>query len=141
MRLFYFMALVSVAALGGCAHDDLEPTPAELRARWDAQNVFPASYKSDLLAYMRTYLNDPTHVRGAAASAPFLKSVGAGERYIVCVRYNARNTDGKYLGEKTGAAIYVAAKLDRYIDTPPTVADLCKQVALAPFPELEKLSR
>jgi hypothetical protein len=136
------MALLAALALAGCARDNLEPTPAELQARWDAQNVFPANYKGDLLAYMRTYLNDPTHVRAAAASAPFLKSVGPGERYIVCVRYNARNTDGKYLGEKTGAAIYVAAKLDRYIDTPPpTVADLCKQAALVPFPELEKLSR
>lgn len=127
--------------LGGCASDDLGPSASELKARWEAQNVFPTTYKADLLLYMRTYLNDPTNVRGAAVSTPFLKQAGPGERYMVCVRYNARNTDGKYGGSKDGAAVYVSGKLDRFIDTPREVRDLCKDAAFAPFPELEKLTR
>jgi hypothetical protein len=127
--------------LSGCARS-LEPTAAELNARWDAQNVYPSDYKTDLLAYMRTYLNDPTGVRGAGVSTPFLKSVGAGDRYVVCVRYNARNTDGKYMGVKTGAASYVSAKLDRFFDAPIIeVRELCKEAVFAPFPELERLAR
>ena len=58
----------------------------------------PQNYKQDLLAFLRTYLNDPTHVRGAAVSQPQLKNVGPGDRYVACVRYNARNSDGKYIG-------------------------------------------
>lgn len=141
MRQFAIGAILAALMLGGCASDPLEPSAADLKARWDAQNVFPANYKADLLAYLRTYLNDPTQVRGAAVTAPFLKFVGPGERYLVCVRYNARNTDGKYLGSKDGAAVYVSAKLDRFVDMPREVRELCKDAAFTPFPELEKLTR
>ncbi len=74
---------------------------------------------------MRTYLNDPTHVRGAAVSQPQLKTIGPGERYVACVRYNARKIDGKYAGSKDGVAIYVSGKLDRFFDTPKEVSENC----------------
>lgn len=141
MRGTAFGALAAALVLAGCASDDLGPSSAELKARWEAQNVYPASYKADLLAYMRTYLNDPSNVRAASVTPPFLKRDGPGERYMACVRYTARNTDGKYMASKDGAAIYVSAKLDRFIDTPREVRELCKDTAFAPFPELEKLTR
>ncbi|MCK9915899.1 hypothetical protein MXD81_42775 [Microbacteriaceae bacterium K1510] len=133
--------VLSALFLSGCASDNLELTPSDLKARWDAQNVMPANYKADLLAYLRTYLNDPTHVRSASVTAPFLKQVGPGDRYIVCVRYNARNTDGKYMGSKDGAAVYVSGKLDRFDDSQRDVREMCKDAAFGPFPELEKLTR
>jgi hypothetical protein len=135
-----WLALLGALILAGCA-TDLGPTPAELKARWDAQNVFPASYKNDLLAYLRTYLNNPEHVRGASVSPPALKMVEPGERYIACVRYNARDSQGHYAGPKEGAAIYVSGRLDQFVDQPRVVKELCKDAALAPFPELEKLTR
>lgn len=134
-----WLALIAMLLVGGCA-TEVGPTPAELKAQWEAQNVFPQNYKADLMAYMRTYLNDPTHVRGAAVSQPQLKAVGPGERYVACVRYNAR-VDGKYAGAKDGAATYVSGKLDRYLDAPIEVRELCKDAAYAPFPELETLTR
>ncbi|HEY1475834.1 MAG TPA: hypothetical protein VGF53_17325 [Pseudolabrys sp.] len=134
-----WLALLAVLTVGGCA-TEIGPTPAELKATWEAQNVFPQNYKADLLAYMRTYLNDPTHVRGAAVAQPQLKPVGPGERYVVCVRYNAR-VSGKYAGSKDGAAIYVSGKLDRFLDTPREVAEYCKDATYAAFPELETLTR
>jgi hypothetical protein len=136
-----WLMLAALLAVGGCA-DNLEPSAAELKARWDAQNVYPAHYKDDLTAFMRTWLNDPEHVRGAAVSAPALKKVGPGERYVACVRYNARRGDGHYAGVKTGAASYVSGKLDRFFDAPKSaVEDLCKDAVFAPFPALEKLTR
>jgi len=141
MRGLALGAVLMTLTLGGCASDNLEPSAAELKARWEAQNVFPANYKADLLAYLRTYLNDPTNVRSAGVTAPFLKSVGPADRYIVCVRYNARNTDGKYMGSKDGVAIYVSAKLDQFVDMPRTVREMCKDAAFTPFSELEKLTR
>jgi hypothetical protein len=141
MRAFALLMAVSVAvALGGCA-TETGPSASELKARWDAQNIFPQGYRQDLLAFLRTYLNDPSHVRSASVSQPQLKYIGPGDRYVACVRYNARNSDGKYVGSKDGAAIYVAGKLDRVLDTPKDVRELCKEAAFVPFPELERLTR
>ena len=139
-RIAIVIAAVAATALGGCA-TEVGPSSAELKAKWDSENVFPQAYKQDLLAYLRTYLNDPSHVRSAAVSQPQLKYIGPGDRYVACVRYNARNTDGKYQGSKDGAAVYVAGKLDRFFDVPKDVRELCKDAAFAPFPELEKLAR
>lgn len=145
--------------LSACSTPDLGPSQAELRAKWDAQNVFPQNYKADLIAYFRTYLNNPEGVRGAAVSAPVLKTVGPGERYIVCARFNARDTRGKYLGSKEAVAVYVAGKLDRFAevgrarpesseagggeaaDTARAPREMCKDASFAPFPELEALRR
>ena len=97
-----WLALAAVLLVGGCA-TDVGPSPAELKAQWDAQNVFPQNYKADLMAFLRTYLNDPTHIRGAAVSQPQRKKVGPGERYVACVRYNARNTDGNMPAPRTAS--------------------------------------
>jgi len=141
MQALALLVAVSAAiALGGCA-TEVGPSSSELKARWDSENVYPQQYQKDLLAFLHTYLNDPSHVRGAAVSQPQLKFIGPGDRYVACVRYNTRNTDGKYLGSKDGAAIYVAGKLDRFLDMPKDVRELCKEVAYLPFPELERMTR
>ena len=139
-RLARLLVVSALAALAGCA-SDLGPSASELKARWDAENVYPQGYRQDLLAFLRTYLNDPSQIRGAAVSQPQLKYVGPGDRYVACVRYNSRKSEGKYQGSKDGAAVYVAGKLDRFFDTPRDVRELCKEVAFAPFPELERLTR
>jgi hypothetical protein len=143
-RMLSISMLVAGAILGialaGCAKD-VGPTAEELKARWEAQNVYPQGYKSDILAFMRTYLNDPAHIRGAAASRPERKSVGQGERFVSCVRYRERKDGGAYGAPKDGAATFVSGKLDRFFDTGPEVKALCKDAVLEPFPELEKLSR
>jgi len=134
-----WLALLALLVAGGCS-TDVGPSPAELEAQWNAQNIAPQNYKQDLLAFLRTYLNDPTNVRGGEVSQPVLKTVGPGQRYVACVRYNARDDRGKYMGVKTGAAVYVSAKLDRFIDDKPA-QPFCKDAAYAPFPELAHLKR
>ena len=143
MRLRLALLAAGLAAmLGGCT-TDIGPTAAELKARWESENVFPQNYRKDLLAFMRTYLNDPAHVREAVVSQPVLKYIGPGDRYVSCVRFNARNTDGKYQGSKEGAATFVSRKLERFFDTPKELRqlELCKDATFAPFPELERLTR
>ena len=134
-----WLALLAVLVAGGCS-TDVGPTPAELEAQWNAQNVAPQNYKQDLLAFLRTYLNDPTHVRDAGVSQPVLKKAGPGDRYVACVRYNARNESGKYAGIKEGAAVYISGKLDRFLDGK-EAQPFCKDIAYAPFPELTRLTR
>jgi hypothetical protein len=148
--------LLAGLCLAGCSTPNLEPSQAELRATWDAQNVVPQNYRADLIAYMRSYLNNPSGVRGAAVSVPALKEVGPGQRYVVCVRFNARDSRGKYLGTKEAAAVFVSGKLDRFAelrsergeageadaapaDGPRAPRQLCRDATFAPFPELEAL--
>jgi hypothetical protein len=158
MRIACGIILAGAAALAGCT-SELGPTQAELRANWDAQNVFPQNYKNDLLAFLRTYLNNPQGVRDAGVSAPVLKRVGPGERYVVCLHYNARDTFGKYTGRKEAAAVFVGSKLDRFAELvrerpqageaesaasgegARAPRELCKDAAFAAFPELEALRR
>lgn len=138
LGLYAVLALSS--SLGGCA-TEVGPSTAELKARWEAENTYPEAYKRDLLAFLRTYLNDPEHVRAAAVSKPQRKRVGPGERYVACVRYQARTAEGKYSPPKQGAATYVSGKLDRFFDNAVEMRELCNDAVLEPFPELEKLRR
>jgi len=59
-------------------------------------------------------------------------------RYIVCVRYNARATNGTYGGASDRLAIYVDGRFDQFEEKP---RDLCSGAAYKPFPELEHLTR
>jgi len=141
-RLPRCSVIVLVAVLSACAGE------RDLRE----DNRTPVNYKADILAFLRTYLNDPTNVREAAVSQPALQRVGGIERYTVCVRFNARKTDGKYAGLIDTAAIYNGGKLYSFVDLTPDetapdaavraqLRDLCKTAAYQPFPELEHLTR
>ncbi len=134
-------AAIVVLMAAGCATTEVGPSPAELKAKWEAQNIPPPTYKQDLIAYMRTYLNDPSGIREAAVSPPALKDFGPGQRFMTCVRFNARKSDGKYAGVKEGVAVFVAGRLDRFFDLPKDARELCKDAVYGPFPELEALKR
>jgi hypothetical protein len=134
-----FLLLLALLAVSGCS-SDLGSSQGELRAQWEAMNVYPQNYKQDLLAFLRTYLNEPSRIRAAGVSQPQLKTIGPGRRYVACVRYNARNSDGKYAGSTDGAAVYVSGKLDSFLDGK-QAQPYCKDAAYAPFPELERLTR
>ena len=138
-----WLILLAPLLVGGCASDDVGPSPAELKARWEAQNIVPQNYKGDLIAFMRTYLNDPEHVRDAKASKPVLKTLADSDRqrFIVCVRFRDRKSNGTYAAAKDGYAIFVSGKLDRFVDIQKDVAAQCKDTPLEPFPELEKSPR
>jgi hypothetical protein len=136
-----WLALVIVLALGACASPDGSPNPEQLRGYWESQNVYPSGYKADLLAFLRSYLNDLSNIRNAGVSQPQRKTVGFGERYVVCVRYDAKKSSGEYAGVKDSMAVFVSGKLDRLIETTGENRDLCKDAAYAPFPELARLAR
>jgi len=117
------------------------------------RNTMPANPKTDILAFLRSYLNDPTNVRDASLTQPSLQRVGGQDRYMVCVRFNARKSDGRYAGLIETAAVFnPSGRLDRFLDLTPdeTAADaalreqlgsVCKIATYQPFPELERLTR
>ena len=100
-------------------------------------NVFPEKYREEILAYQRSYLNDPTGIRLAAISQPALRKVGSVERYVVCVRFNAKAPNGAYAGVREHLVIFLSGKLDQMGVT----RELCKDASYEPFPELERLTR
>jgi len=142
MKIPSLISASSLLLLAACG-TNIEPTQSQLRDAWESTNVAPVNYKADIMAYMRTYLNDPTHVRDAAVSPPVRKTIPGdpGERIVSCLRYNAKNNSRVYGGPKTGIVIYGSGKLDRFIEAPKVVAVVCDGAAFAPFPELERLTR
>jgi len=99
---------------------------------------YPKNYKGEVLAFMRTYLNNPAGVREAMMAEPVQRTVGGRLRYVSCIRYSTRETDGRYREPRDRAVVYVDARLDRVMENP---GDACAGATYAAFPELEKMSR
>jgi hypothetical protein len=136
-----FGPLAAIAfILSACAH---EHTPSGAYGSAEEINTYPANYKSDITAGMRAYLNDPSGIRDASISEPFLKpaSLSMPERYIACLRFNAKKSATVYAGSKEIAAVFLAGRFDQFIDTPKEEQPLCANAAYMPFPELENLPR
>jgi hypothetical protein len=87
---------------------------------------------------MRTYLNNPVGVREAALGEPVMRDINGKMRYITCLRYTARESDGSYRESRERAVLFVNGRLDRMIEKS---GELCAGVALSPFPDLEKMAR
>ena len=101
-------------------------------------NILPTNYRADTIAFLRSWLNDTSNVREAFISEPALKQAGRVERYIVCVRFNAKNSTGQYEGSKERMVVFLAGKLDTMVDVR---RDECAGAKYQPFPELERLAR
>jgi hypothetical protein len=136
-------AALALAALAGACASQSEMPPerpeySDRRFVREADNPFPANYKVETLAFLRTYLNEPTGIRDAQMSPPVVRVVGGvGARYVACLRFNARKPDGGYIGSRDHLVVFFAGKLDRMT---PTRED-CRDAAYQPFPELERLTR
>jgi len=123
--------------LAGCASGERDYSGPETTRGGVSVNVFPDNYRAEILAYQRSYLNDPTGIRSAAISQPALRKVGSVERYVSCVRFNAKAAGGAYTGVRDHLAIFLAGKLDQMAVT----REDCNGAAYEPFPELERLRR
>ena len=103
-----------------------------------ANQPFPDNYRAELLAFMRTYLNNPVGVHDAAMAEPVQRTVGGRPRYVSCLRFTPRESDGSYRAPRERAIVYVNGRLDRMVEK---ASELCAGAAYAPFPDLEKLTR
>lgn len=130
------MSLVAAGLmLGACA--SYEVSPEVRKAEWEARNFYPQNYRSEISAYLRTYLNDPTGLHDAMVSEPLLKPRGLGNRYESCVRYSAKKDAGGNTPARDHLVTFVDGKLETFQDA----KEQCANAAYAPFPELEKLAR
>lgn len=99
---------------------------------------FPDNFRSDTLALMRAYLNNPVGVREASMAEPVQRDVGGRQFYVSCLRFTPRETDGSYKGVRERAVIFVNGRADRVVDR---AGELCAGAVYVPFPELEKMTR
>ena len=131
------MAILLLAvALAGCAGSD-EGREIALDNGTGIQ-PFPDNYRSELQAFMKTYLNNPVGVHDAAMAEPVQRTVGGRVRYVSCLRFTPRESDGSYRNPRERAVLYVNGRLDRLVEN---ASDICSGAVYPPFPELEKLTR
>jgi hypothetical protein len=126
------------AGLVACAGSDDSRSISYTDDRGVANQPYPNDYRPQLLAFLKTYLNDPVGVRDAVMADPAQRTVGGRLRYISCLRFAARDSDGNYRDARERAVVYVDGRLDHVVEK---AGELCAGSAYAAFPELERLTR
>ena len=125
-------------ALAACAGSEEPKSITYTDDRGVSNQPYPVNYRIELLAFMKTYLNNPVGVRDAVIADPVQRVVGGRLRYVTCLRFSARESDGNYREPRERAALYVDGRLDRLAEN---AVEPCAGAVYMPFPDLEKLAR
>ena len=126
------------AVLPACAAVDDSKPITFTDDRGVSSQPFPKNYRGEVLSFLKTYLNNPVGVRDAALAEPVERVIGGRQRYVACLRFSARESDGGYREPRERAVLFVDGRLDRIMES---AAEPCAGLAYAPFPDLEKLTR
>lgn len=125
-------------ALAACAGGDESKPISFTDDRGVSNQPFPNNYRAEILAFMKTYLNNPVGVHEAAMAEPVQRTVGGRLRYVSCLRFTPRESDGSYRQPRERAILYVDGRLDRLVEN---ASEPCAGAAYAAFPDLEKMIR
>jgi hypothetical protein len=126
-------------ALAGCLGFDSEDTRTTSFVPDSGTNdPFPTNYRPETEAFLHTYMNNPVGVREALIAEPVLRTVGGRVRYISCVRYSERQSDGAYREPRDRAMVFVNGRLDRILAN---ASEECAGAVYMPFTNLEKMQR
>jgi len=90
-------------------------------------NAYPASYRGDLIAYVRIHPVDVLDARAAYVSAPAMKEYGPENRYFVCLQVEGAG----WSREKF--VVFYKKQVNQFIDA---TNEQCDPAAYVPFPEL-----
>ena len=131
------MLLLPIALVACAGSDDGKPITFT-DDRGVSEQPYPNAYRGEILSFMKTYLNNPVGVRDAAMAEPVQRTVGGRVRYVSCLRFSPRESDGSYRQPRERAILYVDGRLDRLIEN---ASEPCAGATYAPFPDLEKMTR
>lgn len=120
------LLLTGLAACSGDGKKNDEPDP----------NLFPKEYKTQILYTLQRDLDDPTNIRDAFITEPFLTQGAREQRYAVCVRSNSRNMNREYTGIKDRIGFFYGGHLNQLIEATP---EQCGKAAYKPWPELQTI--
>ena len=132
------MILLLPIVLAACAGSDESRSISYTDDRGIANQPYPNNYRIEVLAFMKTYLNNPVGVHDAAMAEPVQRTVGGRLRYVSCLRFVPRESDGSYREMRERAILYVDGRLDHVVEN---ASEICAGAIYASFPELEKLTR
>ena len=124
--------------LAACAGSDDGKSITYTDDRGVSNQPYPNNYRAEVLAFMKTYLNNPVGVHDAAMAEPVQRVIGGRLRYITCLRYSPRDSDGNYREPRERAILYVDGRLDRLVEN---AAEPFAGAVFAPFPELQTMTR
>ena len=125
-------------ALAACASSDEGKPITYTDDRGVSNQPYPNNYRPEVLAFFKTYLNNPVGVRNAVIAEPVQRTVGGRLRYVVCLRFSPRESDSSYRELRERGIVFVDGRLDRVIEN---AGEPCAGVVYAPFPDLQKLTR
>jgi hypothetical protein len=134
----YLAIILLPLTLTACMESDESRPTSFVEDSNDINQPFPSNYRTELVAFMHTYLNNPVGVRDASLAEPLQRTIGGRSRYVSCVRFAERQADGNYREPRERAVVFVNGRLDRIA---PNSAEACAGVTYASFPELEKMTR
>lgn len=120
---------VGVAAtvfLSGCV--TVTPDPVAI-------GPYPVDWKGVVISYAKDAYFDPYSIRDAEVSSPRQGHLFFQQGWIVCLKANAKNRMGGYVGRRTSALLINHGKVINTMEDAP----LCKSVSYQPFHELENL--
>jgi len=124
--------------LPACAGGDEGKPITYTDDRGVADQPFPKNYRAEVLAFMRSYLNNPAGIRDAVVAEPVQRIIGGRLRYVTCLRFAAKESDGGYREPRERAILFVDGRLDRLVEN---AGEACAGAVYAAFPEMEKLTR
>jgi hypothetical protein len=130
--------LLLPAALAACASSDDGKSITFTDDRGVSDQPYPKNYRTEVVAFMHTYLNNPVRVHDAALAEPVQRTIGGRLRYITCLRFTPRESDGSYRQGRERAIVYVDGRLDRIVEN---ASEPCAGATYVAFPELEKMMR
>jgi hypothetical protein len=122
-----YKAAIAALALAGCAQ-----TTAQHAA---AIPTLPANYRQLIIEHVRQTYNDPYSIRDAAISAPIAGTSFFGAVQSVCVRANAKNRMGGYIGLKANAITFREGRIVSFSEE--YAGMICDGAIYEPFPEID----
>jgi hypothetical protein len=125
-------------ALAACAGSEESRSITYTDDRGVANQPYPTNYRAEILAFMKTYLNNPVGVREAVMAEPVQRTICGRLRYVSCMRFAAQDSGGSYQEARERAVLFVDGRLDRVIEN---AGEPCAGVVYAPFPDLGKMTR
>jgi hypothetical protein len=125
-------------ALSACAGSDEGKPITFTDDRGVSDQPFPKNYRTEVLAFMRSYLNNPAGVHDAVVADPVQRTLGGRLRYVVCLRFSPRESDGSYREPRERALLFVDGRLDRLVEN---ASEPCAGAVYAAFPDMEKMTR
>ena len=98
--------------------------------------LFPARYRTDIIEFMRTTLENPGKVKDAYVAQPVLRPVAGSPIYVTCVRFNSRDNANVYFGERTRMVLFLTGRISQVLPEDPQI---CRSLSYQRYPELEQM--